>query len=319
MTDTRKLSNDEVSALLDGLNDGVLDVGSGILPEKDYKKFVFGADDTGLLGDLYTLRLINERVARQLRNVLLPMLRFAPRISALAPDIQRFEDYLVNLDPFLSLTVARAETLKGSILVSMPARLVSILVNSFFGGRGDSPITKTNEFTPTEDRMIQIVIDGTLKTLDDGWREIFPVSFEFSSSEMNPAFLSFVEGSDQVVTCPFTIQLPFAAAVQIDVLYPYAMLKAIAPLLRSKIQRVEADRNDKFWSEHLEEALMDIQLSIAPRIAEPSMSLVELLKLSVGTVVEIPAFNEISLHVEGQPIFTGTIGERDGKMAVSLT
>jgi flagellar motor switch protein FliM len=49
------------------------------------------------------------------------------------------------------------------------------------------------------------------------------------------------------------------------------------------------------------------------------MSLVELLKLSVGTVVEIPAFNEISLHVEGQPIFTGTIGERDGKMAVSLT
>ncbi len=175
MSDTRKLSNDEVSALLDGLNDGVLDVGSGILPEKDYKKFVFGADDTGLLGDLYTLRLINERVARQLRNVLLPMLRFAPRISALAPDIQRFEDYLVNLDPFLSLTVARAETLKGSILVSMPARLVSILVNSFFGGRGDSPITKTNEFTPTEDRMIQIVIDGALKTLDDGWREIFPV------------------------------------------------------------------------------------------------------------------------------------------------
>ena len=38
MSDTRKLSNDEVSALLDGLNDGVLDVGSGILPEKDYKK-----------------------------------------------------------------------------------------------------------------------------------------------------------------------------------------------------------------------------------------------------------------------------------------
>ena len=37
MSDTRKLSNDEVSALLDGLNDGVLDVGSGILPEKDYK------------------------------------------------------------------------------------------------------------------------------------------------------------------------------------------------------------------------------------------------------------------------------------------
>jgi flagellar motor switch protein FliM len=36
-------------------------------------------------------------------------------------------------------------------------------------------------------------------------------------------------------------------------------------------------------------------------------------------VVEIPSFEKVKIFVEGQDLFTGTIGERDGKMAVCLT
>ena len=95
-------------------------------------------------------------------------------------------------------------------------------------------------------------------------------------------------------------------------------LKGIALLLPSKSPRVETERNDTLWAEHLEESVLDMHLRIAPRIAEPSIALVDLLKLNVGTVIEIPAFSEIPLCVVGQPFFTGTIGERNGKMAVSL-
>jgi flagellar motor switch protein FliM len=315
---TRKLNNEEVAALIDGLTDGVLDAGTGVNPDTDYKPFVFGGDDTGLLGDLYTLRLINERLGRQMRNVLLPMLRFSPRIATLPPDTKRFETYLAGLDSFLSLNTARVDALKGTILLTIPPRLVSILVNSFFGGRGDSPVTRATEFTPTEERIIQIVVDGCLRSLEDAWREIFPVSFDFIGSETNPAFTSFIEAQDMVVICSFVVQLPFATPAAIDIIYPLQALKQIAPLLRSKIQGV-GDGHDDGWARKLQDSLLDTQLEFSPRIAEPTITLSELMRLKPGMVVDIPAFEEVKVFVEGQSLFRATIGERDGRMAVSIT
>ena len=267
---------------------------------------------------MHTLRLINERFARQFRNVLLPMLRFAPRISTLPPETRRYEDYQKGLDSFLSLSIARVDALKGNILITMPPRLISILVNSFFGGRGDSNVTRANEFTPTEERIIQNVIDGGLRTLEECWREVYPIDLDFSGSETNPAFTFFVEAQELVIVCSFVVQLPFADPVTIDILYPRQSLKQIATILRSKIQRVGADR-DLNWERKLQDAMLTLELSFVPRIAEPKISLSELLRLRENMVVEIPAFEKVKILVEGQDLFTGTIGERDGKMAVCLT
>ncbi len=314
---TRKLSNEEVSALIDGLNDGSLDVGTGVGDVREYRPFVFGADDAGLLGDLYTLRLINERLGRQMRSVLLPMLRFSPRISTLPPETRKFENYLMGVDSFLSLNTARVDALKGTILMTIPPRLVSILVNTFFGGNGDSPVTRASEFTPTEERVIQIVVDGSLRALEDAWRDIYPVNFEFMNSEMNPAFTSFVEGSDQVVVCSFVVQLPFSNPATIDILYPLQVLKQVAPLLRSKIQRV-GDGRDEAWERKLREGLLAVELNFSPRLAEPVTNIGELLNIKAGSIIEIPAFEQVKIYVEGQPLFNATIGERDGKMAVRI-
>lgn len=95
--------------------------------------------------------------------------------------------------------------------------------------------------------------------------------------------------------------------------------RALTPFPDSKIERLDVQRTDTLWAAHLEESLMDIHLSLVPRLAEPSIALVDLLKLGVGTVIEIPTFNEIPLYVEGHSVFTGKIGERDGKMAVSIS
>jgi flagellar motor switch protein FliM len=223
----------------------------------------------------------------------------------------------MGVDSFLSLNTARVDALKGTILMTIPPRLVSTLVNTFFGGNGDSPVTRASEFTPTEERVIQIVVDGSLRALEDAWRDIYPVSFEFMTSEMNPAFTSFVEGSDQVVVCSFVVQLPFANPATIDILYPLQVLKQVAPLLRSKIQRV-GDGRDEAWERKLREGLMAVELNFSPRLAEPMTNIGELLNIKVGSVVEIPAFEQVKIYVEGQSLFNATIGERDGKMAVRI-
>lgn len=313
----RKLSTDEVSALLEGLNTGELEANSGLDKQVDYQPFALGSEDTNMLGDLHTLRLINERFGRHLRNVLLPMLRFVPRISTLPPESMRFEEHLAGCEQFSSLNTARADALKGMILLRIPPRLISILVNSFFGGKGDCKTTLQTEFTPTEERILNIVVEGTLRTLEDSWREVYPVQFDLVGSETNPSFTSFVEASEMVVVNSFVVQLPFTQPVTLDVVYPRQSLKQIAAILRSKIQRTGEGR-DMQWEHRLRDAIMQVPLNFVPRIAEPKISLRELMNLHEGMVVDIPAFEQVKVFVEGEALFQAHIGERDGKIAIRL-
>ncbi len=318
MAPNRKLSNEEVSALIEGLNTGEIASGSGKRPEIEYKPYQLGNEDASLLGDLHSLRLINERFGRQVRNVLLPMLRFVPRITTLAPESKRFDEHMRTIDAFTSQTIARADTLKSPILLRIPPRLISILVNTFFGGKGDCNITRQTEFTPTEERILQVVVEGALRTLEECWREVYPVNFEFVNSETNPAFTSFVDAQEIVVVNSFVVQLPFSKPATIDIVYPRQGLKQIATILRSKIQHT-TDGRDMHWAQRLYDALMEVPLKFIPRIAEPNIRLGDLMNLHEGMIVEIPAFEKVQIFVEGESLFDATIGERDGKIAVRIT
>ena len=79
---SRKLSSDEVNALIEGLNSETTSQTSAAdLSDADnVRPFTLGSDDLTVLGDYYALRMINERFARNSRSIFLPMLRLQ-RIS----------------------------------------------------------------------------------------------------------------------------------------------------------------------------------------------------------------------------------------------
>ena len=70
---SRKLSSEEVEALMDGLKSSAHDVLADVSNSADVRTFQFGQDDLSLMGDYYALRLINERFARLARSVFLPI------------------------------------------------------------------------------------------------------------------------------------------------------------------------------------------------------------------------------------------------------
>ena len=88
-------------------------------------------------------------------------------------------------------------------------------------------------------------------------------------------------------------------------------------MLRSKVQRL-GDNRDENWARRLRDAVMNVTLEIAPRIAEPTVDMTQLLRLKPGTVVPIEAFADIPIYIDGQTIYMAKMGEKDGKMAVAL-
>ena len=82
---SRKLSSEEVSALMEGLKSGEINSGDGLNNDIEVTSFTFGSDNLELMGDYYALRLINERFSRMVRGIFLPMLRLQPKINPFPP------------------------------------------------------------------------------------------------------------------------------------------------------------------------------------------------------------------------------------------
>ena len=314
---SRKLTSEEVDALMEGLQASDYEVQADVADSSDVRAFQFGQDDLSLMGDCYALRLINERFARHARGVFLPMLRLQPRISPFPPEVKTFDEYCEGIDNFMNLNISRMEELRGPMLLTLGPKFISTLTASFYGGSIYQPDQKRTEFTNTEERVIELVHEGLSECLSVAWTDLMPITLSHQGREVNPQFASFVDGSELVIICAFLIQLPNGESVNMDVVYPLQTLKPIATQLRSRMQ---SDTNDDVsWRERMEHAILNIPLNVTAFLGKPVMSMGQLIRLQTGDVVPIQVNDGIELRVEDNPIFLADIGEVSGQAAVSLT
>ncbi|MDB2513426.1 flagellar motor switch protein FliM [Alphaproteobacteria bacterium] len=314
---SRKLTSEEVDALMDGLQGSDYEVQADVADSSEVRSFQFGEDDLSLMGDYYALRLINERFARHARSVFLPMLRLQPRISPFPPEVKTFDEYCESIENFMNLNISRMEELRGPMLLTLGPKFISTLTASFYGGSIYQPDQKRTEFTSTEERVIELVYEGLSECLSAAWTDLMPVALAYQGREVNPQFASFVDGGELVIICAFLIQLPNGDSVNMDVVYPLQTLKPIASQLRSRMQSDTSD--DVSWRERMEHAILNIPLNVTALLGEPVMSMGQLIRLQSGDVVPIQVNEGIELRVENNPIFLADIGEVSGQAAISLT
>ena len=318
MVASRKLTTEEVDALISGMGDD--DAGpSPAHGQKgvDVVPFTFGSDDLSLLGDYYALRMINERFCRFARAVFLPMLRIQPRISSFPPEVKTFDEYSSKVENFVSLTTSRIEELRGTQLMVLQPNFISLLTNSYYGGTVSSFKRPVGEFTATEQRVIQIVTDGLNNSMQMAWRDLTPLTLSVQGREENIQFASFVDGADTVIICSFLVQLPGNDPASFDVIYPLQSLKPIASQLRSRVQNDKSE-DDLSWRDRLEAAILNIPLTATARLAQPRVSMRDLLHLETNDVFPIQLPGSVELLIEGKPMFTADMGEVAGQSALYL-
>jgi flagellar motor switch protein FliM len=320
MAATRKLTPEEVEALIEGLGAGS-GSSSGLLNGSDaeVRPFMFGSDDLSLLGDYHALRMINERFCRMARSVFLPFLRIQPRISSFPPEVKTFDLYVQESDTFVSLTTSRMEELRGSQLMVIQPSFISLLTDSYYGGTTVQALKRyQGEFTATEQRVIEIVTEGLIQSLQTAWRDLLTVTIGVQGREENIQFASFVDGSDTVIVCSFVVQLPRGEPAQFDVIYPLQTLKPIASQLRSRVQS-DFVQDDMSWRQKLEQAILNIPLQLTAEIAQPTTSLRNLIHLQEGDVYPMQLHDGIRVKVEDRAIFEAQLGQVGAQTALNLT
>jgi flagellar motor switch protein FliM len=314
---SKKLTQVEVDALISSVNINAL-AAADVSASKQIRDFEFGADDLSLLGDYYALRVINDRFARLARAVFQPMLRFQPRITAMSPEVKTFDEYCENAPSLMSLTTSRIDELRGSKMMVIEPDLIAALTNAYYGGDLGLKNRPRNDFTATEDRIVDIITKGLNENLLAAWQDLMPLTFSDESREENLQFVSFVDGTETVIVCSFSIQLPKTKTARIDILYPLQTLKPIAAQLRSRMQSEVMD-DDLTWRERLEIAVSEVSLILDVQVCKPRLSLSQLIDMRKGDVYPIRLREGLSVLIKDEKIFIANIGEVAGTSAITIT
>jgi len=318
---TSLLTPDELSSLAEGVKDGSIPVDTGFNTKARIKKYDLASEDSSLGVNVSSLDMINERFIRVFRLGLLEMLRTSPKVNGTQVQIVRFGDYLKGLKAPMSVNMIRMNPLRGYSIVVIDPTVVFSSLDTFFGGfgRGVGELPPSRMFTPTESRIINMMLEVFFKSLKEAWSPILPLEFELVSSEINPQFAQIADENDLVILTRFEAEGQLNSQGFIDLVYPYSSLKPIRELLRSRVQSGDGnEESDKQWHDELEEAVESTSLETRILLGHIETSYGEIEAMREGDVLFFKKPDLARMLVNGLPAFDVQVGVLGAQVAVQI-
>jgi flagellar motor switch protein FliM len=312
------LSQDEIDALLHGVSDGDVEAetGKGFEPG-GVRQYDFTSEDRIVRGRMPTLEMVNERFSRHFRISLFNMLRRSAEISVGGVEMMKFAEYVHTLFVPTSLNMVKVRPLRGTALVVLDPKLVFIVVDNYFGGDGRYHAKiEGREFTPTEQRVIQMLLNLAFSDLHEAWAPVMGIDFEFLNSEVNPQFANIVSPTEVVVTSKFHIELEGGGG-DLHITMPYSMLEPIREMLDAGIQSDRVDIDDR-WISALREEVKAAEVELESTLAHAKLSLREVMNMKAGDVIPIEMPDMVTLRAEHVPVFRGRLGRAGDNLAIKI-
>ncbi|MDQ0653191.1 flagellar motor switch protein FliM [Pseudomonas cedrina] len=309
------LSQDEIDALLHGVDDGLVQTETAAEPGS-VKSYDLTSQDRIVRGRMPTLEMINERFARYTRISMFNMLRRSADVAVGGVQVMKFGEYVHSLYVPTSLNLVKIKPLRGTALFILDAKLVFKLVDNFFGGDGRHAKIEGREFTPTELRVVRMVLEQAFIDLKEAWQAIMEVSFEYINSEVNPAMANIVGPSEAIVVSTFHIELDGGGG-DLHVTMPYSMIEPVREMLDAGFQS-DLDDQDERWVKALREDLLDVDVPLSATVARRQLRLRDILHMQPGDIIPVELPEEMIMRANGVPSFKVKLGSHKGNLALQV-
>ncbi|WP_447973782.1 flagellar motor switch protein FliM [Nitrospira sp. Kam-Ns4a] len=316
----RILSQEEVDALLQGIESGAVETAPPAPPTSGVRPYDLTSQERIFRGRMPTLEMISDRFARLQALSWTTLLRTMVDISVVGTQVLKFSEFLKKIPVPSSLTVFQMDPLRGYGLFVMDAMVVYLVVDYFFGGSGVSHVKpEGRDFTPIQQRIIRTVATQALRDLEKAWQPVVPVQVTLSRSESNPQFAMIVSLSEIVVAITLRVHLGETSR-DLFLAYPYAMLEPIKEQLYSGFFSDRLEQNLD-WTARFKEALQDCAVEATVRFGTATMRVRDVLHLAPGDVIVLDQSpgDPLTCFVEGRPKFLGSAGVMRGSQVFRVS
>ena len=303
------ISEEEVDALLHK-QDKVAAVPGEV---RDYD---FVAPDQIVRGRMPTLDRINERWVGGFQQALEGRQRRPLEVQAEEVKVLRYAEWLASLPTNATLNLMVVKPVRGSCLIAVETNLLSLLVDSYFGGtaKAEAPVDK--EPTPVELRTNGILLELLTSHFAQAFAPIAQLSFELVRTDTNPNYVSVATPSESVMVISLNIGFE-AASGRIDWMFPASLLEPFRAKLDEQL-KTGAPESQAHWRQTLHARLEQTDLVLASVFLRSTLSVREVMGLKAGDVVPIEMPKTTVLYAGGRPLLHGKFGRSRGYNAIKV-
>ncbi len=310
------LSQEEVDALLKGVT-GETDEPAKEEETGGVRSYDIGRQERIVRGRMPTMELINERFARYLRIGLFNYMHRTTEISLGPIRVQKYSEFIRNLVVPTNLNLVHFKPLRGTGMIVFDPNLVFLVVDNMFGGDGRFHTrVEGRDFTPTEQRIIQGLLNVVFSEFEKAWAPVHKLKLEYIRSEMNSQFANIATPSEIVVA--YTVSLEFSGATaEMHVCLPYSMIEPIRDLLYSSMQSDHLV-SDTRWIGTLTRQLQTADIELVANLGTTQITLGQILKMQAGDVIPFDVPETITAEVDHVPVMECRYGLQNGQYALKV-
>lgn len=311
------LSQDEVDALLQGITGESQKLEPQESQFSGIRNYDIASQERIVRGRMPTMEIINERFSRNIRVGLFNFIRKSPEISVGAIKVEKYSAFLRGIVVPANLNIVSVTPLRGSGLVVCDPTLVFAVIDSLFGGSGKFHTRiEGRDFSPTEQRIINRLVEVICSEYKKAWHGIYPLELVYQRSEMQPQFANVATPSEIVVTTSFTLEIGDTSGT-IHFCIPYATLEPIRDVLYSTVQGNSAEP-DRRWVKLLTHQIQAAEVQLVAELGSAPANVEQLLALKAGDFLELELNPLIEAKVDGVPVFECHYGISRGKYAIKI-
>ncbi len=310
------LSQEEVDDLLKGVS-GEADDAKEETDDSGVRPYNLATQERIVRGRMPTLELINERFARLLRIGLFNFVRRSAEISVGPVRTTKYSDFIRNLVVPTNLNLVQIKPLRGTALFIIDPNLVFLIVDNLFGGNGQFHTrVEGRDFTPTEQRIIQRLLEIIFGDLEKSWAPVHEIKFEYMRSEVNTQFANIATPNEVVVVTTFNIEFG-AAGGEFHICMPYAQIGPIRDLLCSSMQgdHMEADKR---WVQMLSKQVQSAEVELVVNLGQARLNFEQLLAMQVGDVIALDIPQPMIAEIDHVPVMECKCGILNGQYALKV-
>ncbi|MDO9158540.1 MAG: flagellar motor switch protein FliM [Burkholderiaceae bacterium] len=311
------LSQEEIDALLEGVTGESQKLAKDDEPTDGVRAYNLSSQERIVRGRMPTMEIVNERFARNLRVGLFNFIRRSPEVSVGSVTVQKYSAFLRELVVPTNFNIMAVRPLRGNGLIVCEPTLLFGVIDSLFGGSGKFHTRiEGRDFSPTEQRVINRLVDVASEEYAKAWKGVYPLELVYQRSEMQPQFATIATPSEIVVSTSFTLEIGDLTG-SLHICIPYSTLEPIRDVLYSSVQgdAIEVDRR---WVRVLGQELQAAEVTLVADLATADTTVEQLLSMKVGDFIELDRQQIVEARVDGVPLFECQYGTHKGKYALKV-
>ena len=288
---------------------------------KSYKLYNFRRPDKFSKDNLRALRDIHREFSKAISLVLSGYLRMRVEIEIVSVDQLTYEEFVRSMPSPISVGVFEFEPLSGQILLGISFEVIPCIVNRMLGGVGNIE-AQTRELTDIEKALAKKIINIIIKSLEDSWNAIIPVTGKFISLDDNYQSIQVATAGEIVALLTFEVQISGKHFGLFSLCFPYPVLETVLGhlstqhIFQTKGLVASNDERLKMISK-LNTSNVDLRV----QFGQCNITLDDFLQLSEGDIIKLDnkVSDDLIVKVNGEKKFFARPGTMKDKICVKIT